>query len=335
LSLVALWHYPLNAKDKGRQDILVWDIMPTAGVSMDTADLLTSLLAAELSKTGRNVTTKHDVEQALSIQQERQRCGDDVSCMAEIGNALGSRDAVVGTIGRLGETWVLTLQRIDVRKVQVQKRVACSMTGAVDTLIPHLAPMATRLFPTELNAAQDIAEAIHGIAEIVTTPPGATLTIDGMDTATAPTARNLAPGTHTILATAPDHTAVEKQITISADNSTRVHLTLPPTHGYASVSLTPPGATLTIDESAVTLDAQPIRLPVGTHRIAATLKGYVSHNQTITVTGPPVQKYTIRLKKPGILKVTAIPANATVVLDGKPAGNASDAGRADCSGHRN
>ena len=320
--MAGMWHAPAQARDDTGQDILVWDIEARSGVSVDTADLITSLVAAELSKTRRNVITKNDVEQALLIQQERQRCGDDVSCMAEIGNALGSRDAVMGTIGRLGQTWVLSLQRIDIRKVNVHKRVACSVTGAVDALIPRLPAMAARLFPDELSAARAIAAASHGIMEIETTPPGATVTIDGMDSVTAPTAVNLAPGQYSIVATAADHETVQKHITIVEDKATGVHLNLPATHGYLTLAVQPPEATITLDGHSVTPGEIPIRLPVGSHSITASHEGYVEYRHTLSITDAKKIHHAIRLQKPGTLLVKTTPANATLLLDGEPAGNA-------------
>ena len=311
---------PAFGQQPAAREILVWDIVPATGVDADTAALLTSLLAAELSKTGRSVMTKHDVEQALVIQEERQRCGDDVSCMAEIGNALGSRDAVVGTIGRLGQTWVLSLQRIDVRLVKVRQRVACSAAGPVDVLIPRLTSMAARLFPGELAAPPAMAEVVHGVAEIVTVPEGATITVDGMDSGTAPTALNMTPGEHDIVATAPDHAMVRKTIVVHEDDTTPVRLVLPPTHGYLLLSVTPPEAVLTLDDQPVTPDTTPIRLPVGKHRIAATCDGFVPHAETVAVTGPPAQNIALRLRRPGVLLVKATPACATVLLDGADAG---------------
>ena len=313
---------PAFGAEPAAREILVWDIAPAAGVDADTAALLTSLLAAELSKTGRSVMTKQDVEQALVIQEERQRCGDDVSCMAEIGNALGSRDAVVGTIGRLGHTWVLSLQRIDVRQVKVRQRVACSAAGPVDVLIPRLPSMAARLFPGELKQTPAMAEAVHGVAEIVTVPDGARITIDGMDSGVTPTALNMTPGEHVIVATAPDHTTVSKTIVVHEDDTTRVHMVLPPTHGYIVLSVTPPQAVVTLDDRPVTPGDTPIRLPVGTHRIAATGDGFVPHTETVTVTGPPAQTIALRLRRPGVLLVKATPACATVLLDGSDAGTA-------------
>lgn len=75
------------------------------------------------------VISSEDVRSLLSHQKNRMvlGCGADAACLADLGGLLGVDEIVAGRIGRLGETWVLELRRLDVK----QARNLASVTRAV------------------------------------------------------------------------------------------------------------------------------------------------------------------------------------------------------------
>lgn len=77
--------------------------------------LLTSLVAAAASKDDAfDVLTRDDVKKALAVEAERQSMGcEEESCLAELAGAMGARVVVYGSVGRLGDELLLTLNLFD------------------------------------------------------------------------------------------------------------------------------------------------------------------------------------------------------------------------------
>ena len=75
------------------------------------------------------VISSEDVRSLLTHQKNRLvlGCGADAACLADLGGVLGVDEIVAGRLGRLGETWVLELRRLDVKLA----RNLASVTRAV------------------------------------------------------------------------------------------------------------------------------------------------------------------------------------------------------------
>src|SRR5689334_5362356 len=109
-----------SAPSDGGQSVLLMPL-EAKGVSKDLADQVTSLLAIEmLHRGGVQVVTLREVEGAMSREQIQQMSGcDSVSCMSEIAGALHTDQVVMGTLGVVGATHLLTLSRFRARDVKV------------------------------------------------------------------------------------------------------------------------------------------------------------------------------------------------------------------------
>ena len=135
-------------------EVLLWDIEPASGVSQEDAGLLTSFVAAEIERNGSKVRSKASVDKALKLEEQRQQCGaDDVGCLAEVGNALGLDVAVSGSIGKLGETWICSLQLMDVRRVTVLKSVSRRVRGDIDAIVEQVPGMVREVLGKETTPA--------------------------------------------------------------------------------------------------------------------------------------------------------------------------------------
>jgi hypothetical protein len=78
-------------------------------------DLLTEQLLVRLSQSGRfsHITSPKDLEAALGLEQQRQLLDcDNTSCLSDIAASLGVTYIVMGTAGRLGDTYVLSLRML-------------------------------------------------------------------------------------------------------------------------------------------------------------------------------------------------------------------------------
>ncbi|MCK5688775.1 PEGA domain-containing protein [Myxococcota bacterium] len=117
----------------------VFDLKPT-GVSKAIADNLTQILSGEIKRTeGTSVISRDDIVAMLQLDEQKLELGcDDASCIAEIGGALGVDKLVVGNVGRLGESYVITLRLLDAKSATVDNRLSESFKGSDDQLIDAL-----------------------------------------------------------------------------------------------------------------------------------------------------------------------------------------------------
>jgi TolB-like protein len=108
-------------------DLKPFDVKPGLAKS------LTQLLSLELKKfKGLSVISRDEIKTMLRYESEKQvlQCKDDTSCLVEIGGALGVDFLVSGSIGKLGDTYVLSLKLMDINEAKVVQRVAESFKGA-------------------------------------------------------------------------------------------------------------------------------------------------------------------------------------------------------------
>jgi len=114
-------------------------VMPLAarGVPAPTADAMTQILSAELNGIeGISVISRDDIQAMLAkVQTESELgCTDNMECIVEIGAALGLAKLVTGTVGRVKDTYVVSMQLVDIRKAEVENRVLESFEGDPDEL---------------------------------------------------------------------------------------------------------------------------------------------------------------------------------------------------------
>jgi TolB-like protein len=107
------------------------------GVPDATSDAMTQILAAELNSIkGVSVISQDDIKAILnkSSLEAKVGCTDNIECVVEIGSALGLSKLVAGSVGKVKDTWVISLQLIDTKKADVQNRVLESFAGDQDEL---------------------------------------------------------------------------------------------------------------------------------------------------------------------------------------------------------
>jgi len=102
------------------------------GTEKTEADSLTQIMAAEINQIeGINVISQDDIKAMLdkvNINSEL-ACMDDVRCVVEIGAAFGAAKLVTGSVGKVKDSYIISLQLIDTRKAEVENRVLESFYG--------------------------------------------------------------------------------------------------------------------------------------------------------------------------------------------------------------
>ncbi len=153
------------------------------GVGPDVASLLTSVASNRLSELGIfQVVSREDIKNMLSHQQDQILLGcTEESCLVKIGGALGAENLVAGTVGKVGEKYLIGLQRIDVRGSKVVKRVEREFQGSRDKLLEEVRNAAYKV-------VEDILVEQSGTLILSVSEEGADVSLDGKTVGTSPLA---------------------------------------------------------------------------------------------------------------------------------------------------
>jgi hypothetical protein len=95
----------------------------TKQVAEQMAFIMDELLLTELQSSGFEAIGPDDINAMIGFEKTKEAAGcDDVSCVTEIGNALGVEFLVAGNAATLDGSVVLTMKLLDVRKARVLSR---------------------------------------------------------------------------------------------------------------------------------------------------------------------------------------------------------------------
>jgi TolB-like protein len=169
--------------------------LEAAGLDEHTANNLTQVLSVEIKRIDRaTVIGPADIKALIGLERMRRLAGQDCdeSCAAELGNALGVDKLIVGSVGRLGGAFVVSLRLIDPRQLAVESRVSESYSGAEEQLLRAVRHAARRLL--------GVAPERGGTLAVGSTYDEAELYIDNKRTGILPRppVDDVAAGRHTI-----------------------------------------------------------------------------------------------------------------------------------------
>lgn len=139
----------LLAAAPAKTKLLVMPLAPGEGMSEGTARALTAAALGEIRKRPAYTTlTGDDVQAVLSVERQRQLLGcAESACLAEIGGALGVDQVVTGSVARLGQSYLVHLQRVDARKATVLRSADRRKKGAsLDDVLDEIPAMVEELF---------------------------------------------------------------------------------------------------------------------------------------------------------------------------------------------
>lgn len=156
--------------------------LDAAGVAPDVSKNLTQILGVELRRLpGTSVISRDDIQALLQMQEQKEQLGcDDMSCLAEVGGALGVEKLVVGSVGKLAGSYIVSLRLITVNAARVDNRVTESFTGPEDQLIRAVRHAGRRLMAADQGAQGSLA--------LAATQQDATVLLDGVKRGSLPMA---------------------------------------------------------------------------------------------------------------------------------------------------
>lgn len=166
------------------------------GLPAETQSTFAATVAAEIGKRpNTTVISKADVDAMLGFDKKKQALGcDDVSCLAEIGGALGVDLLVSGQVTQVGERQtLLALQLLNTRRAAVESRASTKWEGESSELLRVLEMLAQDLLllPSDRQP---------GAVQVVSAPDGAEIYVDSDLKAVAPSAvaKDVGLGVHNI-----------------------------------------------------------------------------------------------------------------------------------------
>ncbi|HOX47202.1 MAG TPA: DUF2380 domain-containing protein [Myxococcota bacterium] len=137
-----------QAADDARPAVAVMEFASKGGVTQEQMDALGELLASDIRKLKTfRVIGKGDIQAVLQYEEKKALtgCGDD-SCIAEIGGALGAQFVTVGNVSKFGDTYLLNLRVIDVKKVAVVQSVSQKVEGGEAALLDATSEAVREIF---------------------------------------------------------------------------------------------------------------------------------------------------------------------------------------------
>jgi len=135
---------PVNKK---KIKISVMELKAENGIDKGVVTLLYELILTEFQAYDNlSVISKTDISSMVQYETEKELAGcDETSCMAEIGGALGVDKVVIGHVGKLGSSYVVTLKLMNIKKATVENRVSKTIPADEDKLIPLIKFLANKL----------------------------------------------------------------------------------------------------------------------------------------------------------------------------------------------
>ncbi len=147
------------------QKIAVWRF-DALGIEAELVGKLETLFRLELERLMKQpLPTRNDINRTITSPVERECTGEE-KCLAAIGKKLGVEVVVTGTVGSLGDAYILNIKAIDVASAKTIQRIQTDpLRGSPDDLIEGVRVAAYRLLaPTQLHGALQIQSDLVGAA---------------------------------------------------------------------------------------------------------------------------------------------------------------------------
>lgn len=159
-----------------------------------------------------------------------------------------------------------------------------------------------------------------------TTPPGATVTVDGTDVGVTPLSAELLAGEREVVVKLPAHKAWSDTLRIRArEDQTLDPITLEPADGLVMLRSTPSGASVTVN--GVYRGQTPLELelpPTTTHQLVFFVNGYEEAQRELRTQADGESSVSVQLQPiVSSVRIAATPADAEVYVNGEFKGNAN------------
>jgi TolB-like protein len=155
---------------KKREKIVIWNLEPQIGVTEQEAITVSSVITGEISSvSGNYVIGESEIQNIISGEEVKMSCGvEDTACIAEIGDALGAPFSISGTISKMEDFWIITIQLFDVKLTQVKSRVTKKISGDANVFLESLTPLICELFSDQTCMSESAAAGTGDVKNTIT-----------------------------------------------------------------------------------------------------------------------------------------------------------------------
>ncbi len=188
--------------------IAVWRF-DALGIDTEIVQRLETLFRLELDRLDKvPLPSRHDIES--KVTRSEQNCTGEEKCLVAIGRRLGVDYVITGTVGSLGDNYVLNIKVVDVATGRSQKLQTPPLKGTPDELIEGVRVAAYSLLaPTQL----------HGALQVQSDLVGAQVSLDGKPVGKTPLANQgviarLALGKHELHVEAKDYAPFDDEVEV-------------------------------------------------------------------------------------------------------------------------
>lgn len=143
------------AAQSPKMNVAVITLKNGSGVTEGEVEILSDRLRAELFNTGKVNVMERDQMQEILKEQGFQASGacTDEACLVEMGQLLGVKMLITGSIGRLGKLFLVNLRGVDVQTGRIAKAVSRDISGGIEGVVSHLSSIAGELVGNEVAPA--------------------------------------------------------------------------------------------------------------------------------------------------------------------------------------
>lgn len=157
-----------------RIKVAVMQLQASSNVDPGLVEALTQVVPETLEGLGvfKAISTQ-EIKQLLAFESQKQLLGcNEVSCLAEIGGALGADFLVIGNLSLVGDAYIIQLQLANIAAAKIESRASREYSGDTKGVFAELRT-ATRLLVRDLLGQKSGTLAVSASEE------GATVKLDG------------------------------------------------------------------------------------------------------------------------------------------------------------
>ncbi len=128
-------------------------------IDKEDSEILTSILESEFSKKPQFTVLERSQMDAILQEQGFQASGacSSSECQVEIGQLLGVEYLIVGSMGKLGSTYILTAKLLDVQTGEIIRSSNQTSKGSIDNMITKSLPVVVDEISGDKKAVQRTA----------------------------------------------------------------------------------------------------------------------------------------------------------------------------------
>lgn len=294
------------------------------GMNQYEAQTLTDRLRIVAVEIGAYIIVERGAMEEILAEQGFQQSGcTSDECIVEVGELMGVQYMLGGTIGKVGNTFTVSMRIIDVETATVVKTASYDMTGEIDGLLTQGMRAAAKLiFGVEDIAPVRVVE--QSSVVVHSNPPGAAVWLNGEEKGLTPASlKDLEPGSSYDLQVALlNYTPVNRTFTLQPGGNPPLRFELAREQGWLSIAGSPTGSGVMLGKRKIgTLPLSRSQYPTGKYELKVQKPGYYISKQPLELSTRSEAALTVNLEPKSKLRAmlfsTVLPGSGQV-YEGSP-----------------